>query len=221
MADFNKELALVLLESFEDYPVDLDDAWQWLGYATKQKAQKKLEQNFEEGVDYTIEKTTKRINGRNGGGSTRYNKIFITIDCFEKMKTCKEKRKSSGYNEKRIQQILVKGIGGKIEVLTPAGKIDLLTAKDLIEIKEAKNWKSALGQVLAYGFYYPSHRKIVYLFGSYHISFKQMVQSIYDQNNVILVWIEPDIYETEQIECLSDSRTESQESNFTLPSKGD
>ena len=30
---FNQELAIALYESSDDFPVDLDDAWQWLGYA--------------------------------------------------------------------------------------------------------------------------------------------------------------------------------------------
>ena len=45
--NFNRDLAIALLESTEEYPVDFDEAWQWLGYSTKQKAKSKLEENFE------------------------------------------------------------------------------------------------------------------------------------------------------------------------------
>ena len=85
MVDFSKELAIALLESEEEYPVDLDDAWQWLGYSTKQKARNKLEENFKEGIDYTINQMVKRVEGNNGGGSTRYNEIRLTIEAFKMM----------------------------------------------------------------------------------------------------------------------------------------
>ncbi len=85
MIDFSTETAIALLNSGNDYPVDLDEAWQWLGYATKQKAEKKLKQNFEEGIDYTLIQMVKRVEGNNGGGSTRYNQIMLTVDCFKSL----------------------------------------------------------------------------------------------------------------------------------------
>lgn len=85
MTDFNKELAIALLNSVDDYPVDFDEGWRWLGYATKQKAEKKLKQNFEEGSDYTLNQMVKRVEGNNGGGSTRYNQIMLTVDCFKSL----------------------------------------------------------------------------------------------------------------------------------------
>ena len=50
--DFNIELAKSFLESAEEFPVGLDQAWVWLGYSTKQKALSTLESYFQEGVDY-------------------------------------------------------------------------------------------------------------------------------------------------------------------------
>jgi phage anti-repressor protein len=79
MNDFSKDLALSLLESAEEYPVDFDDAWQWLGYATKQKAQKKLEQNFEEGSDYLTKGLKRSTGGRPG------ELILLTVDCFKSL----------------------------------------------------------------------------------------------------------------------------------------
>jgi len=79
MIDFSKDLALSLLESAEEYPVDFDDAWQWLGYATKQKAQKKLEQNFEEGSDYLTKGLKRSTGGRPG------ELILLTVDCFKSL----------------------------------------------------------------------------------------------------------------------------------------
>ena len=39
-----------------------------------------------------------------------------------------------------------------------------MTDKQLIEIKNANGWKSAVGQLLMYGHYYPNHQKVMYLF---------------------------------------------------------
>ena len=66
--------------------------------------------------------------------------------------------------EKEIQLKLQNELGGEIEVKTKTGFIDLLTETEIIEIKSGKNWKHALGQILAYSIYYPKHKKIIYLF---------------------------------------------------------
>lgn len=79
MTDFNKELAITLLNSVDDYPVDFNEAWQWLGYATKQKAEKKLKQNFEEGIDFL----TKGLKSSTGGRPSEL--IVLTVDCFKSL----------------------------------------------------------------------------------------------------------------------------------------
>lgn len=83
MQNFNKELALTLIESDNDFPVNFEDAWQWLGYSTKQKARTKLEKDFKVGLDYTLNQTVKSVEGNNGGGSVRYHEIYLTIECFK------------------------------------------------------------------------------------------------------------------------------------------
>jgi hypothetical protein len=66
--------------------------------------------------------------------------------------------------EKKIQLNLQKELGGEIEVKIQEGRIDLLTKTEIIEIKNANNWKHALGQILIYGLYYPTHKKRIHLF---------------------------------------------------------
>lgn len=83
--EFSHELALALVQSADPFPIDFDDAWQWIGYSTKQKAKTKLINHFEQEVDYTINQTVKRVNGNHGGGSTRYQDIKLTIDCFKSL----------------------------------------------------------------------------------------------------------------------------------------
>lgn len=69
--------------------------------------------------------------------------------------------------EAQIQQRLHEKLGGVTEVETDLGFIDLLTDNKLIEIKYGPKWKSAIGQLVAYGTYYPKHSKILYLFDYY------------------------------------------------------
>ena len=68
--------------------------------------------------------------------------------------------------ERKIRDRLHAQLGGLVEVVTPAGRIDLLTNTHIIEIKTVGDWKSALGQILAYSGFYPEHQKRIHLFGS-------------------------------------------------------
>jgi len=66
--------------------------------------------------------------------------------------------------EKDIQLKLHKELGGEIEIETDSGFIDILTDNEIIEIKNGKNWKDAVGQILIYSLYYPNHTKRIHLF---------------------------------------------------------
>jgi hypothetical protein len=68
--------------------------------------------------------------------------------------------------EKQIQLRLQEELGGEIEVRTDFGYIDLLTDKELIEIKEASNWKHGVGQLLAYSVFYKDRVLRLHLFNT-------------------------------------------------------
>lgn len=76
---FSQELAIAFYSSKESHPVDLDDAWRWLGYSTKQKALQSLKSNFEEGQDFL----TKRVKSSTGGRPS--DLILLTVDCFKSL----------------------------------------------------------------------------------------------------------------------------------------
>ena len=65
--------------------------------------------------------------------------------------------------ESVYRDILAKKLNGSVEVVTPVGIIDVLTKNEIIEVKVSKRWKDALGQILAYGHYYPKHQKRIHL----------------------------------------------------------
>lgn len=70
--------------------------------------------------------------------------------------------------EEREIQVMLQGKnpGSETEVETPVGKIDLLTLDEIIEIKIMRKWKHAVGQILCYKTYYPTHGMRIYLFGN-------------------------------------------------------
>ena len=183
--DFSIESLEKLFDSEETFPVDFDYAWQAIGYASKQKALKALYQFFREDIDF-------RTNGYNAStGGRPSTAFFITIECFEKMKLLKS-QKPLIRQEKIIQQKLQVTKGGQTEVLTPVGKIDLLTSLEIIEIKKIPDWKYALGQILAYGHYYPSHQKVICLFGHSHTTYKEIIEDICLPHKVVVEWFESD-----------------------------
>jgi phage anti-repressor protein len=71
-----------IAESPEPYPVDFDDAWQWVGYSRKDHALRALRDNFEEGVDYHLPNNGEVVKREQGGG-TQPAKYFLTTDCFK------------------------------------------------------------------------------------------------------------------------------------------
>lgn len=66
--------------------------------------------------------------------------------------------------ERDVQVRLFLRLGGQREVSTDDGVIDLLTDSEVIEVKDLSAWKCALGQILIYSEYYPSHSKRIHLF---------------------------------------------------------
>ncbi len=77
--EFSHELALAIVQSTDEFPVDFDAAWKWIGYSTKQKAKNKLSNNFEKGIDYL----TEWVKTPQGGRPSEF--ISLTLDCFKSL----------------------------------------------------------------------------------------------------------------------------------------
>lgn len=90
--------------------------------------------------------------------------------------------------EKAVQHVLADRVNGICEVICPAGKIDILTLLEIIEVKKVDVWKSALGQILVYGHYYPSHQKRIHLIGVAHSATKEMIELHCAKFNVLVTW---------------------------------
>lgn len=77
---FSLATAHELLNSGEQYPVNFDDAWIWLGYSKKDKALDTLKSYFDEGLDYAF--LQKGEWSQDGRSSDLYG---MTVDCFKEM----------------------------------------------------------------------------------------------------------------------------------------
>jgi phage anti-repressor protein len=89
--NFDLSTANLLLDSSEQFPVDFDRAWQWLGFARKDPAKTSLlNSGFNEGVDYTISLHNNMeadnhaaLSIQQKGSRSKREAIWLTIDCFK------------------------------------------------------------------------------------------------------------------------------------------
>ena len=77
--NFSQNLAMVMVQSADQFPVDFDNAWKWIGWTRKSKAKKTLTNNFVEGVDFCA----RGCKSSTGGRSSEL--ILLTVDCFKSL----------------------------------------------------------------------------------------------------------------------------------------
>ncbi|HEY9873603.1 MAG TPA: P63C domain-containing protein [Candidatus Obscuribacterales bacterium] len=75
--DLTPEVVFSLIQSGEEFPVDFDDAWRWIGYSTKGNAKAAFENaGLVEGIDFQV----FMIFHKNSRGGRPTEKIKLTID---------------------------------------------------------------------------------------------------------------------------------------------
>lgn len=136
MQEFTLSLAQELFQSTEDYPVDFDLAYKWLGYTRKDNALQTLKDNFEKNVDYIL--LPKEGNGESQGFGARPSDIYrLTVGCLKEMgmlaKTDKGKqiRRYFLECEKLAKQSYENGLDPEIENLKK--QINILENKLLLQ----------------------------------------------------------------------------------------
>ena len=72
-----------IAESQEEYPVDFDDAWEWVYESKKSNAKRALVKDFIEGVDYVTVLLNSEQNLQDCYGGRPPEKIYLTVDCFK------------------------------------------------------------------------------------------------------------------------------------------
>ena len=75
------EVVFAIIGSQDQYPIDLDDAWQWIGWKQKRDAKELLLNNFVEDIDFLRKGTKSSRGGRPGDW------IVLTVDCFKSLDT--------------------------------------------------------------------------------------------------------------------------------------
>lgn len=91
-------------------------------------------------------------------------------------------------SEKGRQKALHRVVGGDMEVPTLVGRIDILTPTELIEVKTVRDWKAALGQLIAYSFFYPDHILRMHLFGRAEPEFLALIQKVTEPHQILITW---------------------------------
>jgi hypothetical protein len=85
MLEMSDELVISLAMSPEKFPVNLNQAWKWIGYASKQCAKNRLLSSFKQGVDYVLFK--KVVNRKVGATTTEV--ILLSFKCFKHLALAK------------------------------------------------------------------------------------------------------------------------------------
>lgn len=142
---------------------------------------------------YLTEQTKKTVlvSKRGKGGKT----LAIPVLACEYQRYLENSQKSRVFRiaEKEIQAKLAKQVKGRVEVETPVGYIDILSEVQIIEVKQIKDWKCALGQILVYGSYFPQHQKRIHLFDTEitkdeNMNKLRLIQRHCNAHNVIVTW---------------------------------
>ena len=78
--DLTSGLVFSIVKSEEEFPIDFDDAWKWIGYSTKGNGKRVFESaRFTEGDDFQI----FIINDKKSERGRPRQKIKLTADCFK------------------------------------------------------------------------------------------------------------------------------------------
>jgi phage anti-repressor protein len=79
--NFDFQLAQSIYTTDNQFPVDFDDAWQWLGYSRKDSAKRHFDKcNFIQDVDFSQFHISVELDQ---GGNTYRIEIRLTLECFK------------------------------------------------------------------------------------------------------------------------------------------
>ena len=110
---------------------------------------------------------------------------FIHPDIAERLLWWLKKGESKkAFTEKAVQKRLAAKHASQMEVQCKSGVIDILFSDEIVEVKNAKDWKGAIGQVLVYNLEYPTRKPRIHLFNCGSNEWKMMITSFCSQLNV-------------------------------------
>ncbi len=107
------------------------------------------------------------------------------------MKTQKPPRSEKSVHNALIKQLQkIYGDNIETEVRTSAGNADIVTPDEIIEVKEAKSWKHAVGQVLVYGTHISGKKKRIHLFRGNNKEDRTVIEKTCKKLRVTVTWEE-------------------------------
>jgi hypothetical protein len=142
-------------------------------------------------IDENFVKTSKKLTSKPGRPKEEYRLSKTAVELiYLNIHTSKRTGKFSRNDkqETSIRDKLAKKLVGQVEAKTPVGNIDILTETEVIEVKILKHWKAALGQVLAYSYFFPSHKKRIHLFNVFNEDSLQNVIEVCSYYNVTVTY---------------------------------
>ena len=80
-----KEFIQELVNSSNLFPVDFDNAWDWLGYSTKANALRKLKKYFSAGQDFNLINIDEVQDEGGRRVSRKIDKYFLSVECFKEL----------------------------------------------------------------------------------------------------------------------------------------
>ncbi len=180
----------------EGYFICLTDLWNASGKPSGKRDPSHWK--LESGQDF-IDSVAKKLNvnirhiyktTRGRGGAT-----YARSEIAEAYQSYLSKNISPKYQiEKDVKNALVKklqkiyGIEVKTEIAIETGFLDILTPKEIIEVKNSKDWKSAVGQILIYGLSFPDRKKCIHLFDKKHIERIEIIKKTCEEFKIIVSW---------------------------------
>jgi phage anti-repressor protein len=146
MLNLNTARINSLLASEEAFPIDLDEAYKWIGYTRKDSAVDTLKSNFEEGIDFS------GLNRKSPQGGRPGHSYQLTIDAFKCLAMMANTEKG-----KEVRQYFLE-CERELKAITEAGTEVALMAigyKALGHLHQAQAEACILARLTPY----PSHRR--------------------------------------------------------------
>lgn len=141
--NLSESLIFTLLNSDNEFPVDFDDAWQWVGYTRKENALNKLSNNFDIDLDYIKDKNIFSPFGEKMEKGRQPDRYYMTIDCFKSF--CMMAGTSKGKDvrryfldcERRLKILITEAQSQSVKTLL----ISAIVSKDIVSTESKfKDW---------------------------------------------------------------------------------
>lgn len=91
--------------------------------------------------------------------------------------------------EKVVRDRLASSIpNSQTEVSTASGRIDILTPSEIIEVKQVRRYKHAMGQVISYSHYHQKLRKRIHLYGKVSARQRRLINQECLANEILVTF---------------------------------